>query len=261
LAGGVVGKSMAARIGTSPASTPFDQAWGLLKSETDLNRTFKIHPSVMGIASKRGNPRVVTERMPQEDVVSEDIHRKYPNWDHMRGGEPMLYTSSVHDVPSKYNFSSTADLVDMTDEMVPENLMSTINALMRYDKQHKKLIPDADIHPEWGTFEPRKLAMKLLGSYLGHYGNRHPGVAGSDRTPVPQAIATSGTRVFGQANPYDLTHYPSQARDTQGMDEIPYNRFFSLSNYSPHPLPSSLEDVRFLSDGSIIPWKRNKEVQ
>jgi len=31
LTGGVVGKSMAARIGTSPVSTPFDQAWALLK--------------------------------------------------------------------------------------------------------------------------------------------------------------------------------------------------------------------------------------
>ena len=36
LAGGVVGKSMAARIGTSPVSTPFNQAWALLKAPYNI---------------------------------------------------------------------------------------------------------------------------------------------------------------------------------------------------------------------------------
>ena len=77
LAGGVVGKSMAARIGTSPVSTPFDQAWVLLKNEDD---EFK------QAAYGTWHEDDWADKMPEgfdfdaldAEDYDEEIHREYP---------------------------------------------------------------------------------------------------------------------------------------------------------------------------------------
>jgi len=93
LAGGVVGKSMAARIGKSPVSTPFDQAWSLLKavdygllaslaSDSDRDRYSRILREAMRDITNR--PTYPTARTPSvfrsmsKDEPELKIGDKYP---------------------------------------------------------------------------------------------------------------------------------------------------------------------------------------
>lgn len=196
--------------------------------------------------NRKGDIDIVPPRQNEEGVFENPDEYKFPSVD-----------PTSHKVAPEFDFSSSGTMESLED-VLPENLMSTVRSLMQYAREKPSVAQAGGDNWRREYFEPERYAQQLVSNYLTQMRPDVLAMRGVSRDDMTDSPFNEGTRenpetfdtfgedpqFFSQTNPY-MQHYDTK----MPKDAISPDKY--AGRLAPIPGMQSSFKPKFLSDGSM----------